>query len=168
LPDNHTTSHSQSADPVRDVLERALGYEIATAKFYEKAIGIADDPETKAVFKGLAMDEGDHQRIVTEQFKKRYPDTEPEPKRSNLPHPTLGSNAETSLDALKAAHGLEIVAHQRYRAAANNASEDDLRRVLAGLADFEHEHVDLLARELKSRGGQPWEEMELDNWVRDD
>lgn len=168
MSNDDSTTKAQATDPVQDVLERALGYEIATGKFYERAIDIADDPETKAVFRGLSMDEGDHQRIVTEQLKKRYPDKGPRPKPSNLPHPTLESNAQTSLDALKAAHGLEIVAHQRYRAAATKAADEELRRVLQGLADFEQEHVDLLASELKSRGGKPWEEMELDNWVRDD
>jgi rubrerythrin len=158
----------QSLDPVSDVLERALGYEIATGEFYEKAIEIAADPHTKAVFKGLAMDERDHKRIVTEEFKKRYPDREPIPKPSNLPHPALESTAETSLDAVRAAHGLEIVANRRYQEGADSATDEELRKTLQGLANFEQEHVDLLARELKARGGQPWDEMELDNWVRDD
>jgi rubrerythrin len=54
-----------------------------------------------------------------------------------------------------------------YEQSSQQTKRADLKRILLSLVEFEEGHRRLLASEYQARLGRPWDDYELDRWVRE-
>lgn len=54
-----------------------------------------------------------------------------------------------------------------YKQSSQQTERADLRRILLALVEFEEGHRRLLESEYEARLGRPWNDYELDRWVRE-
>lgn len=150
-------------DIPRDILSLAVGREIDAHLLYARLRDAVDEPELRALLAGLAEDEERHKRLLEERYGK-----------AQLEHFTHAGHSEgdagkaTLYSVLEQAVEAEEKTRAFYTDYALQSDDPQASGMFAELAAEEERHRELLSSELKSRRGQPWEEYELDNWVRDD
>jgi rubrerythrin len=159
MEDRELTHHDEFP---QDILSLAVGREIDAHLLYARLRDAVDEPELHALLAGLADDEERHKRLLEERYGK-----------ARLEHFTHAGHPEgvgkaTLFSVLEQAVAAEEKARAFYTDYALQSDDPQASRMFAELAAEEEKHRELLSSELKSRRGQPWEEYELDNWVRDD
>jgi len=145
----------------QDILSLAVGREIDAHLLYARLRDAVDEPDLRALLAGLADDEARHKRLLEERYGK-----------ARLEHFTHADHPQIEKATLFGVLELAVEAEEKARAFytdyALKSDDPQASRMFAELAAEEEKHRELLSSELKSRRGQPWEEYELDNWVRDD
>jgi rubrerythrin len=150
-----------------DILDLAISAEMDAHQFYLRAADRVKDGKARATFLALAGDEEGHRLQLEREYGQLYGKRKfryrPE---TNILHRYM----ERDLDDLGAiALGIkgEQDAISFYEQSSRRTKRADLKRILQGLVEFEGGHLRLLESEYRARLGRPWDDYELDRWVRE-
>ena len=150
-----------------DILDLAISAEMDAHQFYLRAADRVKDGKTRATFLALAGDEEGHRLQLEREYGQLFGDRKfryrPE---TNILH----RHMESDLDDLGAiALGIkgEKDAISFYEQSSQQAERTDLKKILLALVEFEEGHRRLLESEYEARLGRPWNDYELDRWVRE-
>lgn len=150
-----------------DILDLAISAEMDAHQFYLRAADRVKDGKARATFLALAGDEEGHRLQLEKEYGQLFGDRKfryrPE---TNILHRYI----ERDLDDLGAiALGIqgEKNAVSFYEQSSQQAERADLKDILLALVEFEEGHRRLLESEYEARLGRPWNDYELDRWVRE-
>ena len=153
-----------------ELMKNAVHSEIDSQGFYQEAVKCTKRDEAKKMFKRLIDDEKRHERILTERYtgltKDPLPSMEPHKKRIDMARKIVKGRT-TEVDALKIAINKERWTHNNYLEMADNVKDKDLEDVLQLLAQDELGHEQILVAEYRAFTNQPFDEYELDLYVRE-
>lgn len=147
------------------ILVKALASEIWSQRFYQGALEQAADTQAEATLRHLLEQEYRHERELSEVFRSYFGHNPPQDK---IEPPKPVEVPVDSIKALEMAMNKELNAERYYREAAEKADYPAVATLCRRLAEEEAEHYRAAEREYRARTGQPWEDTELDTWVRDD
>jgi len=144
-----------------DTLKQALLMEYRGKALYESAFKAAKDPAVADLFQELADEEQLHINTLGDHFKALHrrgptPGLPTRAKATILTRTLAGAIAGAGYEAavISAAIELEKAAIAFYSNAAEQAGDDEERKLFAWLADWEKGHLGMLAeldRELKEK-----------------
>jgi len=146
-----------TANPL-DILKSALLLEIRGQAFYKKAAQQAENQAVKEFFESMAAEEVRHVEILTEQYKavkaKGHfiaPTIEETPTvvADAVLTDTLKQNISAAgfeSAAISAAMGMEERAIKLYAQRASDATDSEEKGLYKWLAEWEGQHLELLAR----------------------
>jgi len=154
-------------EQIRTVLENAIGFEIEAQHLYSKMSESAGDPGTKQTLRGLYKDEVRHEKLLREIYVAEVGEEAGVVLKPSGRAPREVSAGIDAREALQIALEKEASARAYYGAAARETAMPQVRALLLLLEKEEDGHYMLIDQEIKARAGQPWEPMELDNWVRE-
>ncbi|MFO7941371.1 MAG: ferritin family protein [Bacillota bacterium] len=109
--------------------EKALDLETNNKAFYACAASKAKDQITRAFFKRLSKQEGEHAELIAEMMGIEEPDD-----------PDVDCS-EDEAENMKEAHGRESRAIRFYQQVAGRAPEPRMQEVFRALTDIESEHL---------------------------
>ena len=132
-------------DKYREVISHAIEAEIAARKFYEDVGKRIKDTYLKELFEGLAVEEANHERLLSdilnkEQMDRSYFNFEKDfhvAETVDMPAVTGDLNLK---DAIGIAMKNEEVAMKNYTALADNCEDEQLKSVFLDLAAMERSH----------------------------
>jgi rubrerythrin len=150
-----------------EILNLAITAEMEAHRFYLRAADQAKDSKVRATFLALAGDEEGHRLQLEGEFHHLYPRKAFQylPGASSL-HRYLQRELK-ELEALALAIRAEKEALSFYQEFQLKVRRTALKKILRTLADFEEGHRRLLEAEYQARMGRPWNDLELDLWVRE-
>jgi rubrerythrin len=134
-----------------EVLGVAIKSEIEAIKLYHRMKDKAKNPDLKVKLDFLASQEVNHERILTEAFRKRFPGVEPStPPTSLVPSidDTLPPEA-TLKELFAAAMEAEKRADDFYTKLAKKTRDQSSRSMLEYLASMERSHFSILEAEFR-------------------
>ena len=150
-----------------DILDLAISAEMDAHQFYLRAADRVKDGKARATFLALAGDEEGHRLQLEREYGKLLADRKFRYRpQTNILH----RHMERGLDDLGAiALGIkaEKDAVSFYEQSSQQTERADLKRILRALVEFEEGHRRLLESEYEARLGRPWNDYELDRWVRE-
>lgn len=154
-------------ESVSEILKDAIKAEVLACQFYTRSQRQVSDREVLALFASLADDEAGHESELRMLYRDLVGEDAPAQviqasaeKTNPIPHDPMA--------ILRMAMGREERARNIYRFLAAQIDDQRAHGLLMRLESQEERHYDLLEMELKGRRAQPWSQIELDNWVRDD
>jgi rubrerythrin len=154
-------------EQIGTILEQAIAFEIEAQHLFQKMSESAGDPGTKQTLNGLYKDEVRHEKLIREIYARQLGEEAGAVPKVSGRGPREVMEGVGAREALQIALEKEANARSYYANAAKETEERDVRELLLFLAKEEDGHYMLIDQELKARAGQPWEPMELDNWVRE-
>jgi len=151
-----------------EVLGIAIRSEIEAVKLYTKIREKTKNLDLKAKCDFLAAQERNHERVLTEAFRSKFPGVE-----LRLPPKTLVPAVDDVLardatlkELFAAAMEAETKSEEFYRGLAGKTHDQSSRSMLEYLASMEHSHFAILEAEFKEL--QFTEDYNTDNFLRGD
>jgi rubrerythrin len=154
-------------EQIRTILEKAIAFEIEAQHLFQRMSESAGDPGTKQTLNGLYKDEARHEKLIREIYVKELGEEAGAVLKPSGRAPLQVKAGTGAREALQIALEKEANARAYYGSAAKETDEPKVRELLLFLEKEEDGHYTLIDQELKARAGQPWEPMDLDNWVRE-
>jgi len=152
------------------LIKDAIHSEIDSQGFYKEATKCAKRLDAKKMFKRLVGDEKRHEKILTERYKDLtkdpLPPMKPRKKWITIAREMVESRTN-EIDALKIAINKERKAHNHFLEMADKVKDKLLEEVLELLAQDELGHEKILVAEYRALTNQPFDEYELDLYVRE-
>ncbi|OGL39741.1 MAG: hypothetical protein A3C43_05080 [Candidatus Schekmanbacteria bacterium RIFCSPHIGHO2_02_FULL_38_11] len=152
------------------LMKEAIHAEIDSQGFYKEAAKCTKKKEAKRVFNLLEGDEKRHEKILTERHKSLtsdpLPEMKPRAKWIKMARNMVESKTN-QIDALRIAINAERKAHNHYMKMADKAEDKLLEEVMELLAQDERGHEQILVAEYRALTHQPFDDYELDLYVRE-
>jgi rubrerythrin len=158
-------------ESVEDVFKYALMVEGRGYEFYHATAERTDNETARKFFEEFAQEELDHKRILTELYTTRRDKhnwdesilQQERPHGFDIHDPVLSKAFRKSLEsstfdttALDIAIVLEKEARDFYAKAAQQVEDEELKKILIWLAQFEDEHYDTMVKLHESLREQYW------------
>jgi rubrerythrin len=150
-----------------EVLDLAISAEMDAHRFYLKAADQARDPKARATFLALAGDEEGHRLQLEAEYRHLIKNSEFSYRAgANILHRHLDQDLD-ELGVIALGIQAEKDAMAFYQESGATAKDPHLKKILLGFVAFEDNHRKLLEAEYQARLGRPWDDLELDLWVRE-
>ena len=140
------------------ILKRAILLEIRGKAFYKKAAEEAGNPVVKEFFEMMAAEEVSHVKILSEQYKSYQADNKFIPRTvdeysADVTDQIITDKLKDNISAagfesaaISAAMGMEERAIKLYSQRADEATDLNEKALYRWLADWETQHLELLAK----------------------
>ncbi len=140
-----------------EILKSALLLEIRGKAFYQKAAETAKNESVKQFFEAMVAEEESHVKLLSEQYKEVRTKGNLVPQNfpaspANIADKVLSSELKKHIQAagfeaaaISAAMGMEERAIKLYATRAAETSDPDEKKLYRWLADWETNHLELLA-----------------------
>ncbi len=148
-----------------EVLALAIHVERANSSRFRAFADIFEgyDAEVATRFKELAVEEDQHERILTDRFRERFGDTIPTVEEAHvegvIESVDLDDAEHLIFDSLQPARVYELAlraereARAFYRRAAGASTDEELSTLYQELAEMETDHESWLEKKLRVHGG---------------
>jgi rubrerythrin len=134
-----------------EVLGIAIKSEIEAVKLYTRMKELAKNPDLESKLDFLIAQEHKHKEILTEAYRKRFPDVDLDlPPQSLVP--TIGALLEKNAglkELFGAAMEAENVSEKFYKDLAEKTRDSNSKSMLLYLASMEHSHFSILEAEYR-------------------
>jgi len=154
-------------DQAEDILDLAISAEMDAHQFYLRAADRTKDGKARAAFLALAGDEEGHRLQLEREYTQLLGDRKFQYRPgTNILHRYMRRDVD-DLGAVALSIKSEQEAISFYQQSSQQTKRADLKRILLRLVEFEEGHRRLLESEYQARLGRPWDDYELDRWVRE-
>lgn len=147
-----------------------LKNEIRIIELYTKSADCEISEEIRTEIKNITADEKRHLDMLSSMFEKKVGRHIDRKKLSDDSLKTISKLSEDSspLHLLDLANGYEEREYEHYKKSLEEFKDDnDLKNMFLHLVKDEEAHLEILAKERKALLGQPFDEFELDLYVRE-
>jgi len=150
-----------------EVLELAISAEMDAHQFYLRAADQVKDSKARTTFLALAGDEEGHRLQLEAQYRHLMEDRKFSYRAgTNILHRHLDQDLD-ALGVIALGIKAEKDAMAFYQESGKTAKDPSLKKILLSFVGFEDSHRKLLEAEYQARLGHPWDDLELDLWVRE-
>lgn len=135
-----------------EVLSIAVKSEIEAIKLYTKMKELTRNPDLATKISFLIEQERNHEKVLTEAYRKRFPEIELSlPRQSLVPSVSNALERNVSLEeCFKAALEAEKQSEEFYADLAKKTRDQNSRSMLEYLASMERSHYSILEAEMKA------------------
>ena len=148
----------------------AMKNEIRVIELYTKSVDCQISEESRTKIKNVTADEKRHLDMLNSMFGKKIGRRIDREKLSSDSLKSISKLSEDSspLHLLDLANGYEEREYEHYKKAIEEFKDDnDLKKMFLHLVKDEEAHLEILVKERKAILGQPFDDFELDLYVRE-
>lgn len=144
---------SNNDNMLMEILTEAISIEIFGREYYLIFSDIIEEDNAKAVFRGLARDEGEHRELLEKEYKKvsgkpfdtgSADEQNRKKAREIFPEPLHAPGIKESKDILKLGIRTEERSIELYSRSARETTNESSKKLFSELTKFEKEHKKLL------------------------